>query len=183
MSKPAVRSFTRDQFEKMIAAGIFHPEERLELIEGSIIKMTPQSSRHAAVVQLVERALAAAYGDQFSVRVQMPLGLGSDSEPEPDIAVVTGGPRDYLDAHPVTAALVVEVADTSLALDRDRKMRLYARKGIPEYWVLNLVGDVVEVYREATGESYRRHSVLRRGDRLPANGPRQSTIDVDDVLP
>ena len=132
------RRWTRDEYDRMIATGIFHPEERLELLEGEIVHMTPQGSGHATAVRLVEDALRNLFNVGFDVRVQMPLALGTDSEPEPDVAVVVGPPRDYRDEHPRVAILVVEVADSTLSLDRERKAALYARAGIQEYWLLNL---------------------------------------------
>jgi Uma2 family endonuclease len=132
----------------MADAGVFAPGERVELIEGEIIAMTPQKSPHAASVRLVQEALRGLFGPGFDVRPQLPLSLGPDSEPEPDAAVVRGNPRDYIQEHPTTAVLGVEVADTTLDFDRGRKAGLYARAGIPEYWIVNLSDRVLEVYRE-----------------------------------
>jgi Uma2 family endonuclease len=132
----------------MAEAGILAPGERVELIEGEIITMTPQESPHAAAGGLVEEALRVAFGPGFHVRSQRPLSLGLDSDPEPDAAVVRGTLRDYVKAHPTTAILVVEVSDTTLAFDRGRKSALYARAGIPEYWIVNLVDRILEVHRD-----------------------------------
>ncbi|MBI2876684.1 MAG: Uma2 family endonuclease [Candidatus Tectomicrobia bacterium] len=132
----------------MAELGLIGPEERLELIEGEIIQqMVPQKSLHATAICLVEEALRLAFGAGFLVRVQLPLVLSPLSEPEPDVAVVRGGPRDYRDVHPTTALLVVEVADTTLAFDRRTKGSLYARAQIADYWILNLPAQAVEVYR------------------------------------
>ena len=139
--------------------------------------MTPQSSRHAAAVQLAQKALERVYGDGFAVRVQMPLAIDPDSEPEPDLAVVRGGPRDYRDAHPRDAVLVIEVADTSLAHDRGRKKEVYARCGIPAYWIVNLVDEGVEVYDDLSAGRYRSAAQYRRGEILAAS------IRVEDLLP
>ena len=132
----------------MIEAGVLTPEKRVELIDGEILAMTPQGSAHATAVSLVQEALRAAFGSQVYVRVQLPLAFGSDSEPEPDVAVVAGSVRDYRDAHPQSALLVVEVADATLAYDRDRKGSLYARAGVPEYWIANLAETCIEVHRD-----------------------------------
>src|SRR5262245_20020766 len=131
-----VRRFTRDEYERMIVAGIFGPEERVELLDGEILYVSPQESPHATGISLTLDALIRAFGDSFYVRCQLPLALDPHSEPEPDITVVRGRPRDFRDHHPETALLVVEVADSSLAHDRRRKGSLYARAGIEEYWIV-----------------------------------------------
>ncbi len=148
VTTPQVRHWTRDEYIRMAEAGVFAPGERVELIEGEIIAMTPQKSPHAASVRLVQETLRGLFGPGFDVRPQLPLSLGPDSEPEPDVAVVRGNPRDYVQEHPTTAVLVVEVADTTLDFDRGRKAGLYARAVIPEYWIVNLPDRTLEVYRD-----------------------------------
>jgi Uma2 family endonuclease len=133
------RRWTREEYERLVEQGFFHPEERLELVEGVIYEMTPQSSFHATGVRAVHLALESVFAQGYDVRPQLPLAVGDDSEPEPDIAVVQGAWQDYSHSHPFTAVLVVEVADSSLLHDRKRKTRLYAQAGIPEYWIDNLV--------------------------------------------
>ncbi|MGH7164603.1 MAG: Uma2 family endonuclease, partial [Nitrospiraceae bacterium] len=149
MTAPAValRRWTRQEYDRLVVEGFFHPEERLELMEGEIVRMTPQGSLHATAIRLVEEALRAAFGTGFDVRVQMPLALTDDSEPEPDVAVVTGNPRDYRDTHPSAAVLIVEVADATVPYDRERKRALYARVGIADYWIVNLLDRRLEVFR------------------------------------
>ena len=139
---------TRIRYDRLIDVGIFGPEDRVELLDGLLVAREPQGSRHAAVVVLVRAALEKAFGAAYHVREEKPIALDDQSEPEPDAVVVPGQPRDYLDALPSRPALIVEVAETSLAIDRLRKGRLYARAGIAEYWVVNLVDEVLEVYRE-----------------------------------
>lgn len=146
---PHRRRWTREEFERAGRSGVFGPEERLELIDGEIVaKMTPQGSEHAVAIQAVEEALRGAFGAGCSVRVQLPIVLTEASEPEPDLAVVEGNFRDYRQAHPTTALLVVEVSDSTLRYDRTVKASLYARAGIPEYWILNLIDRVLEVHRD-----------------------------------
>lgn len=168
----------------MVAVGVLGPDDRLELIEGEILTMAPQNSPHVTGVQLVSERLREAFqGRGVVVRVQAPLAVGEDSEPEPDVAVVEGEARDFRAAHPRSALLVVEVSDTSLAFDRGRKKGLYARARIPEYWLLNLIQGTLEVYREPAGEDFRDAAILRPGDSvrpLWANGP---AIPVDDLVP
>ncbi|HUX88209.1 MAG TPA: Uma2 family endonuclease [Chloroflexota bacterium] len=147
MSAIQLRRWTRVEYDKMIEAGIFGPEERVELIEGEIVGMSPQDPSHSVSIQLAAEALHSAFRTGFHIRVQLPMAL-DDSEPEPDVAVVRGNIRDFRDSHPSTAVLLVEVADSSLEFDRRRKGRVYARNRIPEYWIVNLLDRTVEVYRE-----------------------------------
>lgn len=134
----------------MIEAGLLHEDEHVQLIEGEILQMTPQYPPHAVTIQRLTRMLTRALAPHAGLRVQLPLALSDDSEPEPDIAVVTGDERDWVATHPTTALLVVQVADSSLAFDR-RKARIYAAAGVPEYWIVNLIDRVVEVYRGPVG--------------------------------
>jgi Uma2 family endonuclease len=138
----------RARYDRLIEAGIFGPEDRVELLDGLLVAHEPQGGRHATVVGLVRVALEKTFGNAYHVREEKPIALDEQSEPEPDIVVVPGRLRDYLAAHPSRPVLVVEVAETSLALDRVRKGRLYARAGIADYWVVNLIDDVLEVYRQ-----------------------------------
>ena len=138
MADPATRSYrwSREVYDRAVEAGIFGPGDLIELIEGELLTMTPQGSRHAAVATRVAARLGGVFGSGCHVRTQMPLAAGAESEPEPDVAVVDGSDFDYLDAHPATALLVVEVSDDSLGRDRSVKQRLYARCDIPEYWIV-----------------------------------------------
>jgi Uma2 family endonuclease len=138
----------RARYDRIVESGVLGPEDRIELLDGLLVNREPQSARHATVVALVRAALEKAFGGAYHVREGKPIALDEQSEPEPDVVVVPGRPRDYRDAHPSRPVLVVEVADTSLALDRLRKGRLYARAGIADYWVVNLIDEVLEVYRE-----------------------------------
>ena len=130
--------WSRSEYERMAEAGIFEPGVRMELIDGEILDMAPQGTRHFTAIRLIEDALRAIFGDGWDIRTQGPLAIDDRSEPEPDVALVRGAPRDFRDAHPDSASLVVEVADTSLGFDRLRKKRLYARTGIQEYWIVDL---------------------------------------------
>jgi Uma2 family endonuclease len=182
-SPVVVRRFTRDEYDRMVAVGLFGEDEHLELIDGRVVEKTTQGSRHATAVQLVQRALSAVFAPGFLVRVQMPLALDEYSEPEPDVAVVAGEVRDYRDAHPASALLVVEVADRTLAFDRGRKLRLYARAGVPEVWIVNLIESKVEVHREPAGARYWTRTVFALGDVLsPATRP-DARIPLADLLP
>lgn len=174
--------FSRRQYEQMIGAGIFGPEERLELLNGELIDMAPQKSRHATAVTLLSEALPALFGGTCTIRTQLPFSLDEHSEPEPDIAVVPGRPRDYRDAHPERALLIVEVAETTLAYDRTRKLRAYAQAGIAEYWILDLNGEALEVYRHPMGDTYEEQRVLEATDRVRPLMAAQE-MSVVDILP
>jgi Uma2 family endonuclease len=175
--------WTRQDYERMVADGLFQPEERVELIEGVIYNRSPQSSRHSTAVHVVAEALRRAFPQHY-LRIQAPLALGDLSAPEPDLAVVPGQPRDYRDGHPNQALLVVEVADSSLLHDRQRKVPLYAEAGIPETWILNLVQGTLEVYREPGDTGYRSSTTLGASESVQivaAESP--LSIPVGDLLP
>jgi Uma2 family endonuclease len=138
--QPRKRLFTRTELERMEDAGIFHPDERIELIGGELFqKELPLKSPHATAIRLCEAALRNIFTEGYLVSVQLPLTLSERDEPIPDVAVVPGTIRDYEKHHPSTALLVVEVSETTLRFDRQVKASLYAWAGIPEYWIVNLV--------------------------------------------
>jgi len=184
------RRFTRVEYERLIDLEFFQPDERLELIDGIMIVREPQDAPHATGVRLVLRALRAVFGAGWTVDSQLPVALDDYSEPEPDAAVVAGDPRDYRDTHPTRPVLIVEVAESRLAFDRRRKASLYARAGIADYWVVNLVDRVLEVYREpivvpAAPYGFRYRSVTRLGPTstvTPLAAP-SAAIPVADLLP
>src|SRR5678815_4691354 len=126
------RRFSRAEYERLIELGVFQPGEAIELIGGELMVAEPQGAAHYTAIVKTARALEAAFGPGWHVRTQGPIGLDDDSEPEPDVAVVSGVPDDYSRAHPSRPVLTVEVADSSLAADRERKGGLYARAGLPE---------------------------------------------------
>ncbi|MBI3140458.1 MAG: Uma2 family endonuclease [Rhodocyclales bacterium] len=175
--------FSRAEYDQMVEAGIFGPEDKIELLDGEIIDLAPQKSRHATAVTIIAQMLGQAFGPGFTVRTQLPLCLDDRSEPEPDIAVVPGGPRDYRDAHPSTALLIVEVAESTLAYDRGRKLAAYARNGIPEYWILNVAEETLEICRSPQTDSYTSRQILRAGDRIAPLGAPAANIAVGDLLP
>jgi Uma2 family endonuclease len=141
------RCWTRAEYERLVECGFFRPDEPIELVGGRLIVSEPQGSLHAVAVGLASEALRMAFGPGWVVREEKPVALDDDSEPEPDLAVVPGTHRDYSTAHPARPVLVVEVAETSLVWDRNEKGSLYARAGIGDYWVVNLLVRVLEVYR------------------------------------
>ncbi len=134
-------------YERLVELGLLHGVP-VELIDGRLMVAEPQGSYHATAVGAVDDALRGAIPPGWIVRAQMPLALGEDSEPEPDVALVRGARVDFRQRHPARPALAIEVADASVAFDRENKGSLYARAGIEDYWIVNLVDRVVEVYRE-----------------------------------
>src|SRR5437867_8203490 len=143
-----MRRWSRWEYEQLVERGFFRPDERLELLDGLMLVKEPQSSAHMTAIRLVEDTLRMAFGARWDVRTQGPIALDPRSEPEPDVSVVPGSPRDYRDAHPTSPALVVEVALASLQLDRTRKCRAFARAGVSEYWIVNLGDRALDVQRE-----------------------------------
>ncbi len=175
--------FSRAQFERMVNAGVFGPQDRLELLDGEIIDMAPQNSRHATAVTLVAETLRTVFGAGTTIRVQLPLGLDDHALPEPDVAAVPGAPRDYRDAHPTRALLVCEVSDTTLAYDRGRKLGAYARAGVPEYWILDLTGETLEVCRGPGNGGYEQRQIMSADSRVsPIEAPAYAVL-VGDLLP
>lgn len=155
------RLWTKDEYYRMAETGIFAPGERVELIEGEIVAMSPQNPPHAFALSRGNMLLTRLYGSTHSVRVQLPLDLNVRSQPEPDFALV---PSDTIraDAHPTGADLVIEVAQSSLSFDRNEKVTLYARFGVPEYWIVDLVNRRVEVYREPQPDAQGPHGYAQR---------------------
>ena len=146
------RRWTRIEYEKLIELGIFRPGEAVELIGGELIVSEPQGALHYTAILKTARALEIVFGAGWVVRTQGPIGLDGDSEPEPDVAVVPGNLDDYRAAHPSRAVLTVEVAESSLDGDRERKGGIFARAGLADYWIVNLVDRVLEVYREPAAD-------------------------------
>jgi len=160
----ARHSFTVAEFERMGEARIFPPDARLELIEGEIYEMPPIGSPHAACVTYLAHVLNEL-GGGFSVRVQNPIRLNDFSEPQPDLALVRWRDDFYRSAHPTPAdvLLVVEVADATVETDREVKIPLYAKAGIPEVWLVNIPGGRIEIYSDPSGDAYRRAEHFGRG--------------------
>jgi Uma2 family endonuclease len=142
------RRWTRVEYERLIDRGLLDEDEPIELLDGLMVVKEPQHTPHATAVTLAAEVLRIAFGPGWAVRVQLPVALDDRSEPEPDVCVVAGSPRDYVDAHPTRPVLVVEVAQSGLRLARGRKAAAYARAGIGDYWIVNLVDRMLEVHRE-----------------------------------
>ena len=155
-SSVRTRRWTRVEYDRLIEAEILGSEDRFELLGGEMIVKEPQHSSHATSIRLVQRVLTAEFGSGWDVRAQMPVALDEESEPEPDISVVPGDPRDYRDAHPERPVLIVEVAVSRLRFDREQKGSLYARAGIADYWIVNIPDRRLEIHREPLADSVAR---------------------------
>jgi len=142
-----VRRWKRTEYDRLVDLGAFE-DEPLELIAGQLIVAEPKGAYHSSAVTAADYALRAALPPGWLVRNQQPVSLDDESEPEPDLAVVPKRPGDYRYAHPERPALAVEVAHSSLLFDREHKGSLYARAGIEDYWIINLVDGVLEIYRD-----------------------------------
>ena len=152
----ARRPITVAEFLRMGEVGILGPRDRVELIEGELIAMSPIGSEHAGAVNALTRRLVQVVGERGIVAVQNPVRLDDLSEPQPDFAVLKPRSDDYRKAtpRPGEVLLIIEVADSSLSYDRGVKRSLYARHGIPEFWIVNLTAGEVEVCRAPSGDSY-----------------------------
>jgi Uma2 family endonuclease len=185
---PRTYRWSRDEFHQMADLGWFD-DKHVELIDGEIIEMPIAKEPHVKAVSLALRALTAAFGLGHWIRPQAGLDLDPHSEPEPDLAVVPGDIRDS-DARPSAALLVVEVSETTLHLDRNRKGSLYARSSIADYWIVNLVDRQLEVYRNPVADSsapsgfrYADVTILRPGDFVSPLAAPTARVAVADLLP
>jgi Uma2 family endonuclease len=179
----------RVEYDRLVDLGAFEGEP-IELLGGHLIVAEPKGAYHASAVTAAGYALRATLPSGWIVRTQAPVSLDDESEPEPDLVVVPGRPADYRDAHPERPALVIEVAFSSLRFDRERKGSLYARAAVEDYWIVNLVDRVVEIYRDPApapsaiyGRAYRSITTLAPpATAIPLAFP-SSRIAVADLLP
>lgn len=176
-----VRPLRRIEYERLVDCGLL-ASEHVELIRGVIVRMGPQGARHAAAVQRLTQLLvvALAVPGRAAVRVQLPLALGDDSEPEPDLAAVP--PGSYKDGHPQRAFIVIEVAESSLREDRRDKGALYAEAGIPEFWIVDVARERVEVHTDIVDGAYSRVTPLGRAEVITSAVLPELSIRVDDLF-
>ena len=175
----SVRSLKRSEYDRMIELGMFE-DERVELLRGVLVKMSPQLAAHASTVARLNDLLMTTLRGRFGLRIQSPLALSDDSEPEPDVAVVAPGNYDV--EHPRTAVLVIEVSDSTLRRDRG-KAALYALAGIPEYGIVNLGARTIEVYSSPDGDRYADARTMRSGDSLRPGQLPDVVLAVAEILP
>jgi Uma2 family endonuclease len=186
--QPQAYRWTKAEYHRMADVGFF-ADQRVELIDGEIIHLPSPRPRECTSLACVNEALWRPFGEGFVNRLHAPLDLGPDSEPQPDLAVVPGHPRDYRE-HPTTALLVVEVSETTLDYDRIRKADLYAGAKIADYWIVNLVDRQLEVYRKpvvdssvAMGFRYADVTVLGPADFVSPLAVPTARVAVADLLP
>lgn len=153
-----VRPLRRDEYDQLIALGRF-VDERIELLDGALVPMSPIGPPHSSTVQRLNELLVLRLAGRASIRIQSPFAAGVLSEPEPDLAVVPLGSYDQ--EHPDQAYLIIEVAESSLSVDRGRKARIYAASGVPEYWIVDLAGRRLEMHLEPEDGRYQRIITLR----------------------
>ena len=189
VTAPRVHLWTRDEYYRMAEAGLFEGL-RVELIGGQVIEMSAMGTLHVAALARTSDSLRRVFAAGYWVRSQSPLDLGREFQPEPDVAVVTGSIADYLSAHPTTALLVVEVSDSSLLYDRSTKAGLYARAGLDDYWIVNLIDRHLEVYRTPEpdpnapfGFRYRDRTVHASGNFVTPLAVPAARLAVADLLP
>jgi len=168
MTTTELRLWTVDEYHRMIEAEILTTEDRVELLEGQITQMSPQQSPHAATTQRTWKYLYRLLADIADIRVQLPITLRPNSEPEPDIAVVRINPREYIDGHPTAddIFLLIEVADRTLSSDRTLKARIYTQARIAEYWIVDVNARQIYVLREPGAETYQQETILSESAKL-----------------
>jgi Uma2 family endonuclease len=178
------RRFSAEEYHRMGDAGVFGEDERIELLDGFLIAMPPIGYRHENAVRTLANEIGYALGRQAVICTNSPIALAPNTEPQPDVAVLPAPLTRYRDRLPNAAdvLLLVEVADSSRSIDRGPKMQMYARAGIEELWIVDLVAAEVLVLREPQGDGYRSTTVRRSGDRIsPARFP-TVVIDVSTLL-
>ena len=164
---PRPHRFTRAEYAILAESGALGPNPRVELMYGEIVEMSPQNRRHANAIVRLTKLLGARIGDRMALRVQLPFAAADNLEPEPDFCIVPDT-ADLEPEHPSTAPLVIEVADSSLAYDRQTKLPMYALAGVAEYWIVDIEGRAVEVYTEPVGDGYANKRTARVGDTVSA---------------
>jgi len=180
----ARRLFTREEYHRMAEVGILKPTERVELIRGEIIEMSPPGRRHIAFVDNLNQLLVMRLAGRAIVSVQNPIVLTEDTEPQPDLAIRRHRAVPYKDreAHAEDVLLLIEVADTSLRYDRSTKLRLYAAAGIPEYWLVDCTTESIEVFRSPDAEGYRDVSRIEGEGTLTVEAVPDVTLQVGEIF-
>ena len=178
----SVNKWTKDEYYRLSDLGFFEGK-RTELIEGEIIETPTMNSPHATAIRKVNVQLLKVFSENYVVDSQMPMDFGEDTELVPDIAVIQGKIEDFTSGHPQFADIIVEVADTTLRQDRTRKLKIYSKKGIPEYWIVNLKHRCLEVFRRPSDEFYLEVAVFMETDEISPLTKPETKIKVADLLP
>ena len=176
--------FTVDEYRRMGEVGILDEDDRVELIGGEILEMSPIGTRHLACVVALNHLLMASIGDRYFVSPQNPISASGVDEPQPDISLLRTRPRPDAEAPPgpEDVLLVVEVSDTTLAYDRNVKLPLYARSGIPEVWIVDLKGEKVELYANPADGRYAKIQEHRRGEVVRSVYVPEIALSVEEIL-
>jgi Uma2 family endonuclease len=176
--------FTVADYHRLAEVGILGEDDRVELLDGQVVVMSPIGPRHAGCVDRLNRLLSRLVGDLAIVRVQNPIVLSPRTEPEPDLSLLSPPIERYSAAHPrpTDVMLVIEVAESSLAYDRDVKLPRYAAAGIPEVWLVNLEAERVEVHRQPSPSGYQETFHAVRGDTLTVDNLMRAEIPISPIL-
>jgi Uma2 family endonuclease len=176
-----IRPIRRSEFKRMGEIGLFE-DERVELLEGVLVAMSPMGEPHADAIMRLNELLVVALRQRAWVRPQLPFAASELSQPEPDLAVMPREDGATAQDHPCRSLLTVEIAQSSLGKDQGIKAQIYALNGVPEYWIVNLIDSVIEVYTGPGSEGYRSVTRHGAGDRITLTAFPDVTIAVDDVL-
>jgi len=184
MNTPALHRFSAEEYHRLVEVGILASKDRVELIDGAIHDMSPIGPLHGGVVNRLIRFFGNKAKNRWIISAQNPVGLDKFSEPQPDVVLLKPAPDDYVSHHPAPddVYLLIEVSDSTLDFDRGKKLRLYARAGISEFWIVNLQDSTVEVYREPHFTGYENRAVFKAGEKVfPAAFP-DAVLDVAELL-
>jgi Uma2 family endonuclease len=183
-ASPSRHRFTVSDYYRMAEIGVLTEDSKVQLVDGVIFDMPPIGPGHASSVERISEMFRGRLGADFQVRVQNPVDIGPNSQPEPDVVVVPRRDDYYRDGHPtpVDVLLLIEVADSTLRFDRSTKTRSYARAAVVEYWIANIVGDEVIVHRDPARGRYRSVQVMKRGDTIRPLAFPDVSISISDVL-
>jgi Uma2 family endonuclease len=189
IEQPFPHKWTKAEYHQLAELGFFEGK-RTEFLEGEIIEMPTMKSPHATALEVSYDVLRDIFSKEFAVRSQSPIELDEDFEVVPDIFIIKGQARDFRNAHPKTADLIVEISDTTLSYDRNRKASLYAKFGIEDYWILNLKNRTLEIYRSPIedenayyGFSYAKKVTFKETDEVSTLAKPEAKIKVADLLP
>jgi len=183
-AEPTRHRFTVDEYYRMADAGILHEDSRVELIDGEILDRSPIGPRHARGVRRLSNVIFRALDDAAVISVQNPIRIDEQNEPEPDLVLARHREDEYGDGHPTPEdiLLVVEVADSSSAYDRQTKALLYARAGIADYWIADVGRDHVLMLRDPTESGYATTRILRRGEAVSPLAFPNLSLSIDEIL-
>jgi Uma2 family endonuclease len=182
----ALKRWTVEDYHRMGELGMIHPDERTELIGGQVVFMAAKGTPHVLALRLLATSLDVLLAQQpVFVSTQDPIQLDDFSEPEPDCVIVRGAVLDYADRHPAPSniALVVEVADSTLKYDTEVKDKIYARSGIPDYWVLDLKNRQLHIFRNPTPTGYTSHLILTEPNQITPLAFPQIALVLTNILP